>query len=330
MSSKKLILSGIQPTGNLTLGNYVGAIKSWVKLQKDYECMFFIANMHSITSKKNPKELKDLTLKLVALLIACGINPVEHTIFVQSDSHYHTELSWILQCHTQFGELKRMTQFKDKSLKNSDSVSTGLFCYSVLMAADILLYNPDIIPVGQDQEQHLELTKKIAKRFNNAYGETFKIPKEYIEKSGGRINSLLNPTKKMSKSDKNKNSYVSILDSPEEIIEKFKKAVTDSDSNICYDEKKPGISNLINIYSCLCGKTIKEVEEEFKNKNYKEFKTAVGEAVIEEFKPIKEKYYNLLNDENKIRKIAEEGVKKANLVAKKTIETVYEKVGFKF
>ncbi len=330
MNNKKLSLSGIQPTGNFTLGNYVGAIKSWIELQKNYRCIFFIANMHSITSKKNSEELKKLTIRLVAILLACGIDPIENIIFVQSDLQYHAELSWVLQCHTQFGELKRMTQFKDKSLKNSDSTNAGLFCYPVLMAADILLYNPDVVPIGKDQKQHLELTKKIAKRFNNTYGETFKIPKEYIPKLGSKINSLANPEKKMSKSDENKNAYVSILDSPETIIKKFKKAVTDSENTICYDEKKPGISNLIKIYSCISGKTIEEVEEEFKNKSYREFKTCVGEAVVEKFKPIQERYEHLIKKEDKIRKICEEGAKKAALIAKKTLNLVYEKIGFTY
>ena len=232
MKEKKIALSGIQPTGIFTLGNYLGAINSWDKLQEDYNCIFFIANMHSLTTVKDAEKLKETTLKIAALLIACGINTKKSILYVQSMLPQHAELSWVLQCCTQFGELSRMTQFKDKSKNNS--VNAGLFCYPVLMAADILLHNPDVVPIGEDQKQHLELVKTVAKRFNNLYGETFKIPKEYISKTGAKIMSLTNPEKKMSKSSENKNSYISILDTPEEILKKFKKTVTDSSSEIIF------------------------------------------------------------------------------------------------
>lgn len=325
---KKIAFSGIQSTGIFTLGNYLGAINSWVKMQEDYDCIFFIANMHSLTTIKDSEKLKELTLKTAALLIACGINTKENILYVQSSLPQHAELSWVLQCHTQFGELGRMTQFKDKSKNNN--VNAGLFCYPVLMAADILLYNPDVIPIGEDQKQHLELTKTIAKRFNNLYGETFKIPKEYVSKTGAKIMSLTNPEKKMSKSSENKNSYISILDTPEEILKKFKKTVTDSGSEIKFSKEKPGISNLIKIYSSISNITIKETEEKFKNISYKDFKISVAESVINKLQPIQNKYYEIIKNKDFLINLLEEGSKKASLIAENNLNEIYKKIGFNF
>ena len=329
MEKQKIALSAVQPTGVFTLGNYLGAIDNWAKLQKEFKCIYFVANMHSITIKIDPKELKEMTQKIVAILIACGIDTTKSILFLQSDVCQHAELSWVLQCNTQFGELKRMTQFKDKSLKHADNVNGGLFSYPVLMAADILLYNTDVVPIGIDQKQHLELTKTIATRFNNIYGEVFKIPQAYISTTGAKIMSLSNPLKKMSKSDENKNSFISVLDPPETILEKFKKTVTDSGSEIVFDEeKKPGISNLINIYSGTQNISIKEVEEKFKQTSYKDFKTAVAEAVINRLKPIQEKYNDIINDKDFLQQVCKNGAEKATLIAKETLKKVYQKVGF--
>lgn len=328
-TKKKVALSGIQPTGIFTLGNYLGAVRNWEKLQKNYECIFFIANLHSLTTKRDAKTLKDLTSKIVALLIACGIDTNKHTLFIQSDISYHAELSWVLQCLTQFGELKRMTQFKDKSQKNSSNINAGLFCYPVLMAADILLYNPDVIPIGIDQKQHLELTETIATRFNNTYGKTFKIPKGYIPEIGAKIMSLTDPTKKMSKSDENQNSFISILDTEEIILNKFKKATTDSDNKIIYSEEKPGVSNLLSIFSSFSEFSIEDAQEHFKNKTYKDLKFETADIVTKNLKPVQEKYNELLKDKDKLKKICEEGAEKARVIAKKTLDDVYEKVGLK-
>ena len=325
---KKIALSGIQPTGIFTLGNYLGAINSWVKMQEDYDCIFFIANMHSLTTIKDPEYLNKTILKVAAILIACGINTKENILYVQSSLPQHAELSWVLQCHTQFGELGRMTQFKDKS--KSNNVNAGLFCYPVLMAADILLYKPDVIPIGEDQKQHLELTKTIAKRFNNLYGETFKIPKEFIPQTGAKIMSLTNPEKKMSKSSEDENSYISVLDSPEDILKKFKKTVTDSGSEIKFSKEKPGISNLIKIYSSISNITIKETEEKFKNISYKDFKISVAEAVINKLQPIQNKYYEIIENKDFLIKILEEGSKKAYSIAEKNLNEIYKKIGIKF
>ena len=328
-TKEKIALSGIQPTGIFTLGNYLGAVNNWQKLQKDYNCIYFIANLHSLTTKRNAEELKELTTKIVALLVAIGIDPEKSIIFIQSDVPQHTELSWIFQCLTQFGELQRMTQFKDKSQKNKSNVNSGLFCYPVLMAADILLYNPDIIPIGIDQQQHLELTRTIATRFNNTYGDTFKLPKGYMTEFGHKIMSLINPDKKMSKSDTNKNSFISVLDTREEIINKFKKAVTDSDSKIIFSEEKKGISNLLSIYCSILECKIEEAEEEFKNKTYKDLKTSVANAVSDRLEPIQKKYNDLLQNKEKLKKICRDGAEKAKSIAEKTYEEVCYKIGIK-
>ena len=329
MENKKVALSAIQPTGIFTLGNYLGAVKNFKELQENYSCIYFIANLHSLTTQKNPEKLRDLTLKIVALLIASGVDTKKSILFIQSNVSYHSELAWIFQCLTQFGELKRMTQFKDKSKKNTADINSGLFCYPVLMAADILLYNPDIIPIGVDQKQHLELTKTIAKRFNSTYTQTFKIPKEYISDTGQKIMSLSNPEKKMSKSDENKNSYISILDSEEEIVNKFKKAVTDSDDRIIFSEEKKGISNLLNIYCAFSKSSKEETENIFKNKTYKDLKLSVADIVIKNLKPIQEKYNNLIKNKDILENICKEGAEKARAIAKKTIEIVFKKVGLK-
>ncbi len=324
---KQTMLSGVQPTGIFTLGNYIGAIKNWRKVQNDYNCLYFIANLHSLTVRNDPQKLKKLTLDCVALLLACGIDIEKSILFIQSHVPEHTELSWVLQCYTQFGELTRMTQFKDKSAKNADNVNAGLFGYPVLMAADILIYQSDFVPIGADQKQHLELTRDIANRFNNLYGETFNLPNPYIPQSGGRVMSLANPTSKMSKSDKNLNGFISVLDPPDVIINKFKKAVTDSESKIYYSDEKPGISNLLTIYSVLANLEMSEVEEKFRDKGYGEFKLAVGELVAETLKPIQDKYNQLSKDKKYLQEICDQGAKKASSIAQKTLKSVYEKIG---
>lgn len=328
MENKKLALSGIQPTGIFTLGNYIGAVGSWEKMQQEYDCIYFIADMHSLTTIRDREYLKNLTLKVLALLLACGLDVKRNILFIQSHVHAHAELAWVLQCNAQFGELKRMTQFKDKSLKHKDNINAGLFCYPALMAADILLYNADVVPIGIDQKQHLELTKIIATRFNNMYGETFKIPQPYIPEVGAKIMSLLNPTKKMSKSDENVNSFISMLDPPETIMNKFKRAVTDSDSDIKFSSEKPGISNLITIYSYFSNISIPEVEEKFKDKSYKDFKFAVGEIVANSLSPIQERYNAILKDEHYLKNLCEEGAKRASKIANNTLKSVYNKIGF--
>lgn len=326
-SKKQIMLSGIQPTGIFTLGNYIGAIKNWRKVQDKYNCLYFIANLHSLTVRNDPQKLKELTLNCVALLLACGIDVEKSILFIQSHVPEHAELSWVLQCYTQFGELSRMTQFKDKSLKNADNVNAGLFGYPVLMAADILLYQSDFVPIGADQKQHLEITRDIANRFNKLYGQTFKLPSPYIPESGGRVMSLADPTSKMSKSDKNLNGFISILDSTDVIINKFKKAVTDSESKIYFNDKKPGISNLLTIYSTLADMKTTDVEERFRNKGYGEFKLAVGELVAETLKPIQDKYNQLSKNKDYLKEICVKGSQKASKIAKKTLKSVYDKIG---
>ena len=326
-SKKQIMLSGIQPTGIFTLGNYIGAIKNWRKVQDEYNCLYFIANLHSLTVRNDPQKLKELTLNCVALLLACGIDVEKSILFIQSHVPEHAELSWVLQCYTQFGELSRMTQFKDKSLKNADNVNSGLFGYPVLMAADILIYQSDFVPIGADQKQHLEITRDIANRFNKLYGPTFKLPNPYIPKSGGRVMSLADPTSKMSKSDKNLNGFVSVLDSTDVIINKFKKAVTDSEAKIYFSDKKPGISNLLTIYSTLADMKINEVEEKFRDKGYGEFKLAVGELVAETLKPIQDRYNHLTKDKDYLKEICIKGSQKASEIAKETLKSVYDKIG---
>lgn len=325
---KKIILSGIQPTGVFTLGNYIGALKNWVKLQEDYNAAYMIADMHSLTVRQDPAKLRQQILSAFAVVLACGVDPNKSLTFIQSHVHQHAELSWILSCNTQFGELNRMTQFKDKSAKNADNINAGLFTYPSLMAADILLYQADLVPVGADQKQHLELTRDIATRFNNLYGNTFKVPEPYIPKVGARIMSLSDPTKKMSKSDENQNSFITILDKPEVIIKKFKRAVTDSDMEVRYAEGKDGINNLMSIYSVVTGLSYEQIEKDFQGKGYGDFKTAVGEAVAEHLRPVRENYERLIADKAYLEQCYKLGAEKASNFANRTLTKVYKKVGF--
>ena len=330
-NEKKVILSGIQPSGELTLGSYLGAIKNWVELADEYDCYYMMADMHSITVRQNPADLRRRTLTQMAAYIACGLDPEKNTIFIQSHVPAHAELAWVLNCYTMFGELSRMTQFKDKSAKNADNINAGLFTYPALMAADILLYQADLVPVGGDQKQHVEICRDIANRFNGVYGEVFRIPEPYIPKVGARIMSLTSPDSKMSKSDKDPNGCVYVLEKPEDILRKFKKAVTDSDTERCvrYDpEQKPGVSNLMTIYSVATGRSFDEIEAEFDGKGYGAFKPAVGEAVVEMFRPIREETERILADKAYLESVYRAGAEKAGYVANKTLRKVYKKVGF--
>ena len=329
---KKIILSGIQPSGIPTLGNYVGALRNWKLLQSDDKfCYYCVANMHALTVRQDPKLLLERSFGMAALLIACGVDPTTSPVFIQSDVHQHAEMNWVLACNTYMGELNRMTQFKDKSAKHADNINAGLYTYPVLMAADILVYQADLVPVGQDQKQHVELCRDVATRFNNIYGDVFKIPEPYIPKIGARVMSLVSPENKMSKSDKDPNGTVYLLDRPEDIMRKFKKAVTDSDTERCvrYDlANKPGVSNLMSIYSACTGKTFEEIEAEFDGKGYGAFKPAVGEAVVETLRPIREESERLLKDKAYLESVYKAGAEKASYIANKTLRKVYKKVGF--
>lgn len=327
-SAKKVLLSGIQPSGDLHLGNYLGAVRNWAEISDEFECYYFMADLHTLTVRQDPKELRRRSTAQLAQYIACGLDPQKNTLFLQSHVHEHAELGWILNCYTMFGELSRMTQFKDKSAKNADNINGGLFTYPSLMAADILLYQADYVPVGGDQKQHCELTRDIAIRFNNIYGETFKVPEPYIPKVGARIMSLSVPTSKMSKSDPQ--GCVFLMDKPEEIARKFKRAVTDSDTEHCvrYDpENKPGVANLMSIYSSVTGKTFDEIEREFDGKGYGTFKPAVGDAVVETLRPIREEAERLISDKAYLQQIYTDGAQRASCVARKTLRKVYKKVG---
>lgn len=325
---KKIIFSGIQPTGVFTLGNYLGAVRNWAQLQDEYNCIYSIVNMHAITVRQDPAQLRKQTLDSFALMLACGIDPEKSLTFIQSHVSTHPELSWILSCYTQYGELSRMTQFKDKSAKHSDNINVGLFTYPDLMAADILLYKADLVPVGVDQKQHLELTRDVAIRFNNLYGDVFTVPEPYIPKVGAKIMSLADPTKKMSKSDSNPNGFVSILDAPEVIIKKFKRAVTDSDMEICYKEGKDGINNLMSIYSAVSGDDYATIERDFSGKGYGDFKLAVGEAVAEHLKPVREEFARLSADKGYLKECYKKGAEQALRFSSRTLQKVYQKVGF--
>ena len=325
---KKVMLSGIQPSGDLHLGNYLGAVKHWAELPDQFDCFYFMADLHTLTVRQDPKEFRRRATAQLAQYIACGLDPEKNTLFLQSHVHEHAELGWILNCYTMFGELSRMTQFKDKSAKNADNINGGLFTYPALMAADILLYQADYVPVGEDQRQHCELTRDVAIRFNNLYGETFKVPEAYIPKVGARIMSLSNPTSKMSKSDPN--GCVFLMDSPEDIARKFKRAVTDSDTERCvrFDpENKPGVSNLMNIYSSVTGRSFAEIEAEFDGLGYGSFKPAVGEAVVETLRPIREEAARMIADKAYLKDVYTEGAQKASVVARKTLRKVYKKLG---
>ncbi len=327
--SARTIFSAIQPSGIITIGNYFGAIKNWVELQEDYSCMFALADLHAITVFQRPEDLEKNTLEAYALLLACGIDAEKSLFFIQSQVNTHSQLAWILDCYTQFGELSRMTQFKDKSTKHSDNINCGLFAYPVLMVADILLYQVDMVPIGLDQKQHLELTRTVAERFNFLYGETFKMTKAYIPKNGSKIMSLQDPNRKMSKSDENLNSWVAILDSRDEVIKKFKRAVTDSESCVRYDEKaKPGISNLMTIYSCATGKSFDEIEKEFDGMGYGKFKEAIGECIADKFAPVQNRFSELIKDKGYLEKCYRKGAKEAFEISNKTLKEVMKKIGF--
>lgn len=329
MEGKKTILSGIQPSGELTLGSYLGAIKNWVQLSKEYNCFFCIVDMHAITVRQNPADLRRRTLEQLAQYIACGLDPEKNTMFIQSHVSAHAELAWVLNCYTMFGELSRMTQFKDKSAKYADNINAGLFTYPALMAADILLYQADLVPVGIDQKQHIEITRDIAHRFNSVYGDVFKIPEPFIPEVGAKIMSLTSPENKMSKSDKDPNGCIYIMQKPEDIMHSFKRAVTDSETCVKYDpENKKGISNLMTIYSVASGKSFSEIENEFDGKGYGVFKPAVGEAVVEMLRPIREEAERILQDKAYLEKVYKEGADKAAYVANKTLRKVYKKLGF--
>ena len=328
MIEKKKVLSCIQPSGMLTLGNYLGALKNWVNMQEEFDCTFAVADLHAITVRQEPAKLRQQIYSTFALLLALGLDPQKSTLFIQSQVPEHSALSWVLSCNTQFGEMARMTQFKDKSAKHSDNINVGLFSYPVLMAADILLYKPNFVPVGADQKQHLEIARDIAERFNRIYGDVFTVPEAYIPKAGARVMSLQNPDKKMSKSDDNANSWVAILDDRDTIIRKFKRAVTDSGSGIYMSEDKKGISNLITIYGAITGKTTQEVEKEFEGKGYGDFKLAVGEAVADELAPIKANFDKIIADKSELERLFKDGAQRAEKVARKTYFKAMKKVGF--
>ncbi len=326
--AKKRIFSGIQPSGILTIGNYLGALKNWVGLQEDYECIYCVVNMHAITVRQVPADLRRHTYEALAVYLAAGIDPKKSTIFVQSHVPAHAELAWVLNCNTMFGELSRMTQFKDKSAKHGNNINAGLFTYPTLMAADILLYQAALVPVGQDQKQHVELTRDIAERFNALYGDTFTVPEAYIPETGKKIMSLLDPAKKMSKSDENAGAYVAILDGRDDIIRKFRRAVTDSGSDVRFADGKDGICNLMNIYSAITGKENDEIEREFEGKGYGDFKLAVGEAVADALSPLQNEYARLIADKAYLEQIMREGAETASSIARKTMRKVYKKTGF--
>ncbi|OCG29991.1 tryptophan--tRNA ligase [Gilliamella sp. Choc4-2] len=329
--SKPIVFSGAQPSGELTLGNYLGALKNWVALQNEYDCVYCIVNQHAITVRQDPQKLRKATLDTLALYLACGIDPQKSTIFVQSHIPAHTELGWVLNCYTYFGELSRMTQFKDKSSRHSENINAGLFDYPVLMAADILLYQADLVPVGDDQKQHLELTRDIAIRFNALYGDIFTIPKPFIAKVGARVMSLQEPTKKMSKSDENRNNVIGLLENPKDIEKKIKRAMTDSDEppTVRYDLKtKAGVSNLLDILTGITGKPITELEKEFEGKMYGHLKTEVATQIIDMLTTLQTKYHQYRDDENYLLSIMQEGAQKARSKAEPTLKKVYDAIGF--
>ncbi|MDE7305982.1 MAG: tryptophan--tRNA ligase [Clostridia bacterium] len=327
--SKKTLYSAVQPTNSLTIGNYIGAIKNWVSLQNDYNCFYAIANMHAITVRQNPAELRKNTLSLLALYIACGVDPEKCTLYIQSHVPAHAELCWVLNTFTYVGEMERMTQFKDKSAKHADNINMGLMDYPVLMAADILLYGADVVPVGLDQRQHLEIARDVAQRFNNVYSPTFTVPEGVYMKHGAKINDLLDPTKKMSKSAENANGTVFLSDDKDAVMRKFKRAVTDSGSEIKYDpENKAGVSNLLTVYSVFSGKTIPEAEKQFEGVGYGEFKLAVGETVADRLAPLQAEQARLLADKAYLDGVLKSGAEKAAYAARKTLSKVYKKIGF--
>ena len=331
MEEKKRIFSGVQPSGTITLGNYIGAIKNWVDLQNDYECIFAMMDMHTITVRQTPSELRKRTLELMALYIACGIDPEKSTLFIQSHNSAHAELAWVLNCYTYMGELQRMTQFKDKSSRHADNINAGLFTYPVLMASDILLYQTELVPVGKDQMQHIEICRDVAQRFNALYGDVFKIPEGLLVKSGAKIASLQEPTKKMSKSDPNPKGYISMMDDFNVMAKKIKSAVTDSEGIIEYrpdDETKAGINNLLSIMAVMTDSTPEAVAHEFSGQGYGNFKSAVAEAVVEGIKPIRAEYDRIIADKTYLQDIYKRGAESAGRIANRTLKKVYKKVGF--
>ena len=328
LGDKKVLFSGMQATGNLTLGNYIGALKNWLTLQDEFETFYCVVDLHSITVRQDPAELRSRARKLLTLYIAAGLDPEKNCIYYQSHVSGHAELSWILNCFTYMGELNRMTQFKDKAAKHADNINAGLFTYPVLMAADILLYQADVVPVGKDQLQHLEITRDIAQRFNAIYGDVFTIPEPYIGKTGAKIMSLQDPEKKMSKSDENPNASIYLMDDKDTIIRKFKRAVTDSEANIAYNDEQKGIHNLIDIYSVCTGKTPDEVVSEFSGKGYGDFKLAVGESVADMLAPMQARFAELEKDKAYIDSVIKNNAEKANYYAQKTLRKVQKKVGF--
>lgn len=326
---KKIVLSGIQPSGNqFTLGNYIGAIRNWALMQNEFNCIYMVANEHSITVRQEPAKLRENTYRALASLLAAGIDPEQSVLFIQSHVTAHAELGWILDCYTMFGELSRMTQFKDKSAKNADNINAGLFTYPALMAADILLYQTDLVPVGADQKQHVEIARDIATRFNGLYGNVFKLPEPYIPAIGAKIMSLAEPEKKMSKSDPNQNANILVMDKPEDIMRKFKRAVTDSYGEVRRGADRPGINNLITIYSVATGMTPEQVEAEFAGKGYGDFKTACGEAVVEMLRPFREQVEDLMKNKDYLDQVARQGAERAERLAMRTLTKVQKKVGF--
>ena len=328
-NEKKVMLSGIQPSGDLHLGNYLGAIKNLAARADEFDCYYFMADMHTITVRQTPADLRRRTLEQLAQYIACGLDPERNTLFIQSHVHQHAELGWVLNCYTMFGELSRMTQFKDKSAKHKENINGGLFTYPSLMAADILLYQPDLVPVGEDQKQHCELTRDVAQRFNHIYGDVFKIPEPYIPKAGARVMGLTAPDSKMSKSMPE--GCVFLMEKPEDIARKFKRAITDSDTENCvrFDPvNKPGVANLMSIYAAVTGKSYEEIEAEFAGQGYGKFKPAVGDAVVEHLRPIREEATRILKDKAYLESVYRAGAEKASYVAEKTLRKVYKKIGF--
>lgn len=325
---KKVVLSAIQPTGTPTLGNYLGALKNWKNMADDYECYYAVADLHSITVRPEPAQLRRKTLEMYAFLLAIGLDPEKNTVFVQSHVSAHAQLGWILNCYTQFGEAARMTQFKDKSEKHPENVNVGLFAYPMLMAADILLYQANYVPIGVDQKQHLEITRNIADRFNGLYGETFTLPEPFIGKTGAKIMSLQEPTKKMSKSDTNVKAFISVLDDTDTIVRKIKSAVTDSEARVHYAQGKDGVNNLMTIYSCCTGKDFAEIEKEFDGKGYGDFKAAVAQAVVAELAPVRDEFNRLIADKSYLNACMEAGAQKAARVANRTLRKAMKRVGF--
>ncbi len=325
---KEVVFSAIQPSGSITLGNYLGALRNWVKMQDEYNCIYALADLHTITVRQDPKQMRKNILDAYASLLACGIDVEKSIFFIQSHVHTHAEMSWLLSCYTQFGELSRMTQFKDKSAKHADNINAGLFTYPVLMAGDILLYQADKVPVGADQKQHIEITRNIAERFNGLYGNVFKIPEGFIPKNGARVMSLQDPTKKMSKSDENANGCVHLLDPPEVIMKKFKRAITDSEACVRYAEGKDGVNNLMAIYSAVTGLSYEQIEHDFDGKGYGDFKTAVGEAVVETLRPIQEKYNQYISDKAYLEECYRKADEIALKISSRTLGKAMKKVGF--